>query len=102
MRYTYHAINQYAIRTGRHSIDALLPLEKAVTGADKKTLDEVLDLGFSIIKVQKGDEYIVWHDNTIGEDLCGIVASNGALKTVLTKELFSWSRKPMKVRNEIR
>ncbi len=101
MRYTYHAINQYAIRTGRHAIDALLPLEKGVKESTKKTLHEVLDMGFSIIKVQKGDEYITWHDSIIGEDLCGIISKDNSLKTVLTKEIYSWSNRPIKTRNDI-
>jgi len=101
IKFTNHAIQQYESRTGNFATGTLFNLMNAVKIAKTVTADEAEKLGFVILKRFKGDVYLVWHDDTINEDLLGIATSDGSLKTVLTKKIYSWCNKNMKVRNEI-
>lgn len=100
MIYTNHAIHQYAIRTGRYALEAREPLVASTLNARVVGYPDILQEGFSIIKRQEGDTYLVWEDDNIHEDICGILNKQGVLKTVLTKKMYTWCRKGCKIRHE--
>jgi len=102
IKVTGHALQQYESRTGRRGLESIFNLMKAMELADVKTFEEATKQhGFKIVKQFKGDKYLIWYDENISEEVCGIVARDNALKTVLTKKIYSWADRSMKVRNEI-
>lgn len=101
MRYSYHALSQYASRTGRKPHEVMLSLSRDLDTAKEYGLKDVLEMEFSIVRVTEGDTYYVWFDTNIKEWVCGIVAKDGMLKTVLTRILFSWVGEGRKHRNTL-
>ena len=102
MTYTHHAVTQYMSRTGRHGEDnVLMTLRKSIETAREVTYEEAIDEDFKLIKPYKKDTYLIWHDDNIDEDVCGIVVDGKYLKTVLTKDLYSWCRKSKKIKYDI-
>lgn len=86
-----HALSQYASRTGRSVDDCVIDLLTAIRDNGKKvTFEEAIDQGFSILRQFKGDVYFVWYDELINNDLLCIVADDGVVKTVLTKDIYSF------------
>ncbi len=101
IKVTSHALQQYESRTGRRSLESIISLSGALEKADVVTLEQTVEKGFKITKIFKGDRYLVWYDDNISEDVCGIVSKDNVLKTVLTKKIYSWADRGMKVRQEI-
>lgn len=101
IKITSHALRQYESRTGRRGLEGLIALPTALKNAENVSLDVTKERGFSIIKVFAGDKYLIWYDSNIKEEVCGIVSKDNALKTVLTKKIYSWAERSMKVRNEM-
>lgn len=102
IKVTSHALQQYESRTGRRALESIFTLMEALEEANTFTYEEATKQhGFKIVKQFKGDRYLIWYDKNIKEDVCGIVAHDNALKTVLTKKIYSWADRSMKVRNEI-
>lgn len=94
-----HATQQYSIRTGKYmSVDRTEQLKDAIERAEELKFSELKDKGFTLLKRVEGDTYLVWYEESIKEDVCGIVSKDNVLKTVLTKQIYSLHRKPMKVR----
>jgi hypothetical protein len=46
--------------------------------------------GFNITRGYKGDTYHVWYDPKVDDSLCAIIAYDGAVKTVLRKEMLNF------------
>ena len=101
IKITSHALQQYEARTGRRGLEGLMGLPVALKMVENVTLYTTKERGFSIVKVFAGDKYLIWYDENIKEEICGIVSKDNALKTVLTKKIYSWANRSMKVRNEM-
>lgn len=90
---TNHAIDKYASRTGRRmdSSGLILGLVNDIKQKGVQlSIEEARVQGFNIQRYYRGDIFIVWHDDFINEDLLGIVAKDGSLKTVFRHEMFSY------------
>jgi hypothetical protein len=102
IKVTSHALKQYESRTGRNSLDTIFSLMNALDSAKVVSFKEATNQGFTIVKQFKGDRYLIWHDGNIKEDVCGIVTEDNALKTVLTKNIYSWANRGSKLKSEYR
>jgi hypothetical protein len=57
-------------------------------------------MGFSIIKHYKGDHYITWYNKLIKEPMCAVVRKDGAVVTVMTREIYSSCTNGRKIRSD--
>ena len=86
---TAHGIEQYAARTGRHPFGCATELLNSVRGcATVVSIEEAREQGFDVARRFKGDTYRIWYDPKVNDSLLAIIASDGAIKTVLRKEMF--------------
>lgn len=86
---TNHAITQYEARTGRHGTSSLTELFNAVHNGKILTRRDLAYQGFTISHAAKGDWYVLWYDTLINDMLLAIIASDGAIKTVLRQDMYS-------------
>jgi hypothetical protein len=102
VKLTNHAIHRYKYRTGKDSVlDTYTYLRLGLENSYTLTEEQVRKSGFSIVPRSKDDKYFVWYDPTIKEFICGVVSKDNALKTVLTKGLYSWCNKKLKIRRQL-
>ena len=90
-RISRHAHKRYAERTGR-SLGSMhhTALTRALSTGSEVHKNYLESRGFSIVKTQKGDRYVVWMDEFINEELCAIISKDMTVKTILTKDVFSY------------
>jgi len=99
---TNHALQQYMIRTGRKELNCIIELISLIKLSGRVTYDEARDKNFNVTRDFKGDTYHLWYDQTINDYLLAIVAKNGAIKTVLRKEIYAYKDLSGKIRNDMR
>lgn len=87
---TNHSLEQYAARTGRNQFACVAELINSVRCSTALKFDEARSIGFNLTRQFKGDTYQLWYDPKIDDQLLAIVASDGAIKTVLRKEMYSY------------
>ena len=87
---TNHALKQYATRTGRCENVCVAELFNSIRAGEQMTYKEALDMGFKITRAYKGDTYFVWYDPRVDEKVVAIVAKDGAIKTVMTINLYGY------------
>lgn len=92
-----HSIMRYASRTGR-SENLASGLFSSIRNGKNITLAEALKKGFNLTRVFKNDTYYVWHDENIDDELLAIVAIDGCIKTVLSKEMYGYINSAKKIR----
>lgn len=91
---TRHCIDRYAIRTGRQN--PWLNLEtflNCIQNARELTYTETVAAGFSITRIFKGDTYHLWYDEFVNDELLAVVAKDGAVKTILRREIYDYKYK---------
>lgn len=87
---TNHGLQQYAARTGRSQFSCVAELINSVRFSEVVPYERTFDYGFTITRRFPGDTYRIWHDPKIDENLLAIISGDGAIKTVLRKEMFSY------------
>lgn len=98
---TNHALEQYAARTGRNQYACAAELINSIrTGKEVTFNDAIKENEFNVTRRFKGDRYYVWYDPKIDENLLAIVASDGAIKTILRKQMFGYNNRGAKQRYE--
>ena len=97
---TNHALEQYASRTGRNQFACVAELINSVRSSMEVKFQDIPSTGFSITRRFKGDTYYIWYDPKIDDQLLAIIASDGAIKTVLRKEMYSYKNPNTKQRYE--
>lgn len=104
VKFSRHALEQFAIRTGTRPFEATEELKRQFQGAREVNLRKATEL-FPITKVVKGDTYWVWYNGVIKENLCAIKRKNGMIVTILSQHIFKVRKKghrvpaPLKVIN---
>lgn len=88
---TNHALEQYSARTGRNKYSCVAELINSIRIGVSVTPKEASRRGFNISRVFKGDTYTMWYDEKISDRLLAIIAKDGAIKTVLRKEMYSYN-----------
>ena len=99
---TNHCLEQYASRTGRNQFSCVAELINSVRSAKEVQYRDVPDTGFCITRRFKGDTYYIWYDPKVDDQLLAILASDGAIKTVLRKEMYSYKNNGSKERYDTR
>ena len=97
---TNHALEQYASRTGRNQFACVAELINSVRCSALVKYEDVGITGFRITRRFKGDTYYIWYDPKIDDQLLAIIASDGAIKTVLRREMFGYKNPNTKERYE--
>ncbi len=99
IRYSFHAIQQYAIRTGNKLFQAPTKLDDRIKHAERYSLEEATEV-FNITKIKKGDKYLVWYEPDIKERMCAIIRKNGMVVTVLAENMYGYAKYNSKIRIE--
>lgn len=99
---TNHALEQYASRTGRNQFSCVAELINSIRSATEVPYNSIPATGFKVTRRFKGDVYYVWYDPKIDDQLLAIIAGDGAIKTVLRKEMYSYKSNGTKDRYDTR
>lgn len=98
---TNHALEQYASRTGRNQFACVAELINSVRASKECKFADIPATGFNITRRFKGDTYYIWYDPKIDDYLLAIIAGDGAIKTVLRKEMYSYRNTNGKTRYDM-
>lgn len=99
---TYHGVSRYASRTGRDPHSCALELISALRNQSAEVSHAMAkEQGFNIARKFKGDTYYVWFDAKINDTLLAIITEDGAIKTILRKEIYGYLNPSLKERESI-
>ena len=87
---TNHALKQYASRTGRCENLCVAELFNSIRAGQQVTFNKAVEMGFKLTRAYKTDTYYVWYDPRIDENVIAIIAKDGAIKTVMTVNLYGY------------
>jgi hypothetical protein len=87
---TNHALKQYASRTGRCENLCVAELFNSIRAGQQVSFKDAIEMGFKLTRSYKGDTYYVWYDPRIDEKIVAIIAKDGAIKTVMTINLYGY------------
>lgn len=90
---TNHCLEQYSARTGRDVMSCVAELINSIRTGKEINFTDIEYYGFNIHRIFNGDKYYLWYDPKIDDDLLAIVAKDGAVKTVLRREMYSHRKK---------
>jgi len=97
---TNHAFQQYMARTGKNQLTNTIELINSIRTGTQVTYENAQNDGFNITRKFKGDTYYVWYDLTIKDYLLAIIAKDGAIKTILRKEIYAYRDLSSKFKND--
>lgn len=98
---TKHGIERYASRTARDINACAMELVCSIRNQSAEvSYDMAIEQGFAVTRRYKGDSYHMWYDPKVNDDLLAIITKDGAIKTVLRKEIYSYTDPTLKDRED--
>lgn len=88
----YHALQQFAIRTGTRLEHSSVLLNRYLNEAKEIPYEEATEK-YSILWAKPGDTYLEFRIDSIGEEAIAIRRKDGAVVTILTKDIYGFSKR---------